>query len=257
MVSKVARGRPYLAPKVIFAAAFVTIFAYFTAQHTKLADLATHCINIVVCIVLLGVFDKVISRFLTVAPWKLLHAVSNFVISFFCIPDLIIIMENPIESCQGKSSSIPVYIIVALHVYHLLAFRTTAEDWFHHILFVGALGPVGLLQEVGPVQNLLAFFICGLPGGLDYLLLVLVKHGTVDRLTEKKWNARINVWMRSPGCFSCAAVIFMICRYDTDSVCERHKLLGIVIALLAAVNGQHYMQVVVGNTFRRDQSYSS
>ena len=152
----------------------------------------------------------------------------------------------------------PVYMIAALHIYHLIAFSTDERDWFHHILFVGTLCPVGCLWKIGPIKNLLSFLICGLPGGLDYVLLFLVKHNMIHKLTEKKWNARINVWMRSPGCFSCVAVIYMVLRYDTDSIChEGNPLIGFAIALLVLFNGQYYMQVVVGNTFRRDQNYSS
>ena len=34
-------------------------------------------------------------------------------------------------------------------------------------------------------MNLVAFFMCGLPGGLDYIMLALVKLGRLDPLAEK------------------------------------------------------------------------
>lgn len=49
----------------------------------------------------------------------------------------------------------------------------------------------------------------------------------------------------------------MIIRYDSGSICDADPTVGLVIALLVLFNGQYYMQVVVGNTFRRDQRYSS
>ena len=88
----------------------------------------------------------------------------------------------------------------AVHAYHLLAFKDlTLDDWVHHLVFGGTICFVGLVFNSGPLLSVLAFFLSGLPGGLDYLMLTLVKHELMERLTEKRWNARINVWIRSPG----------------------------------------------------------
>lgn len=38
-----------------------------------------------------------------------------------------------------------------------------------------------------------AFFASGLPGGIDYLMLVLVKAGYIESITEKRWNDSIQV----------------------------------------------------------------
>jgi hypothetical protein len=42
--------------------------------------------------------------------------------------------------------------------------------------------------------NAVNFFICGLPGGLDYFLLSLVKLGLIDKIVEK----RANLWLQVP-----------------------------------------------------------
>ena len=36
----------------------------------------------------------------------------------------------------------------------------------------------------------------GLPGGIDYILICCAKHSIIHPLTEKRWNARLNVWIR-------------------------------------------------------------
>ena len=41
----------------------------------------------------------------------------------------------------------------------------SAADYFHHLLFVGVLCPFGLVCDWGVLQNSVAFFLCGLPGG--------------------------------------------------------------------------------------------
>ena len=47
-----------------------------------------------------------------------------------------------------------------------------------------------------------AFWASGLPGGIDYLLLVLVKLGYMKSLTEKAYNVRLQTWLRAPGCLA-------------------------------------------------------
>jgi hypothetical protein len=79
-----------------------------------------------------------------------------------------------------------------------MAYSTSRGDWFHHILFCGTLVPIGLISP-NPIVNVFCFFLSGLPGGIDYVMLALVKHGKLSREVEKIWNARINVWLRSPG----------------------------------------------------------
>ena len=81
------------------------------------------------------------------------------------------------------------------------------------------------------------FFICGLPGGMDYVMLAMVKHGLLDAMAEKRYNARINVWLRAPGLVCCAFAVW---------VASRQRDVGpgmLAAAVLVAVNGLYYMQV--------------
>lgn len=45
-------------------------------------------------------------------------------------------------------------------------------------------------------QSFMAFFISGLPGAIDYLLLVLVKNGKLNPNTQKRVCASLNVYLR-------------------------------------------------------------
>ena len=105
-----------------------------------------------------------------------------------------------------------------------------------------------------PIQNTVGFFVCGLPGGLDYCMLAAVKLGLMTSMTEKRWNARINVWMRSPGLLL-TSFCLLLGRFDEHapaSVAERVPgWLAVGCAFLCGLNGQYYMQVVVGNAFVR------
>ena len=50
-------------------------------------------------------------------------------------------------------------------------------DWLHHILMVVIGAPMLITGEVGPLMNFNHFFMCGVPGGVDYAMLFAVKHG--------------------------------------------------------------------------------
>ena len=89
------------------------------------------------------------------------------------------------------------------------------------------------------------FFMCGVPGGVDYLMLFLVKHGWMKPLDEKRLNSAINVWCRAPWLIS-VAVFAYIQLFVQDAPlyirCFRCFLLA-----LASWNGLFFMERVVGN----------
>ena len=61
-----------------------------------------------------------------------------------------------------------------------------------------------LKQVGGSLSGFGCFFLSGLPGGMDYVLLTLTKNGLMDAMTEKKWNCTINTWVRGPSMAMCA-----------------------------------------------------
>jgi hypothetical protein len=64
--------------------------------------------------------------------------------------------------------------IIAVHTYHCVAFDLSKQDIFHHFMFVPTIGVYGgFCMAWGPFRNCVAFFISGLPGGIDYIVLVL------------------------------------------------------------------------------------
>ena len=130
-------------------------------------------------------------------------------------------------------------------MYHFLAFtKLRSEDIVHHLLFVGVFGAVNFLMEWGRVVNCILFFVTGLPGGIDYALLALVKLGKYDKLDEKRANARINTWLRCPGLVAVAVLM---------SVCGAHGVLRVpyialaIVIVLVSGNGIYYSHQVHAN----------
>ena len=189
----------------------------------------------------------------TAARWYWLHAVGNLIVTIFTWQDTVRTFYDPAASLSGPYSMIPAYFVPAIHIYHAAMFKCSQADIVHHVIFIGTFGPVGLFMKNGPVQNSLGMFTCGLPGGADYVMLAMVKHGWMSRLTEKIVNARINVWVRSPGLLFTAFAILQA----SASIEWPFRSVYFFFALLCAANGQYYMQVVVGNTFVKSREPSS
>jgi len=248
-----------LAPEVIAAFVIGVIVSYKVQQiiSMTMADAQVHLFRLTVALVLIWVADLFFKHGLkSKANWKLLHCCANFGVVIGSFKDVVFAFTDPHLTCVVKASPIPCTIVGALHLYHLMAYSTNRGDWFHHILFCGTLVPIGLLSP-NPIVNVFSFFLSGLPGGIDYLMLALVKHKKMSRSVEKVWNARINVWLRSPGCMAAAGIMFAAIKYGPESICTKNPQMGLILGGLIVFNGQYYQQVVVGNTYRKVQHYSS
>mgnify|MGYP007078086960 CR=1 FL=1 len=222
-------------------------------------DLQNQLLGVGTALFWMAVADAGFCRF-TKARWMALHTLANVVVCIFSAADSLRAADDPSNSCMGHvSSDIATQQIVALHLYHLALFECTRDDWAHHALFVGVIGGFGLSFDAGgPLRNLIAFFMCGLPGGLDYMMLTLVKHDVISPLTEKTWNTRINVWIRSPGLLLAAFCIYQAARNGPPSSgCAIHPYIAGALGALCVANGQYYMQRVTGNTYRKVQRFSS
>ena len=222
------------------------------------AMLKENLLGLLACFGLLGALDLAVCR-RSRARWMFIHAVANAVVCFYSFDDLLTALDNPQQSCVGRQSSdVPTCMIVALHIYHLAFFECRADDIFHHLVFVSSLGGVGLYVDGGALLSLVAFFMCGLPGGLDYAMLVAVKHDMLSPLAEKAWNSRINVWIRSPGLMLAAFLLYQATRHGpAGSTCAQQPWGAALVALLCVVNGQYYMQRVTGNAYRKNEVFSS
>ena len=85
--------------------------------------------------------------------------------------------------------------MLLLHGYHIFLFdNLRAIDYIHHIVMMAAL--VGAyIMNVGVYMSYFLFFICGLPGMIDYGMLAI----QYDRKEEKRINTYLNNYLRAPG----------------------------------------------------------
>ena len=201
---------------------------------------------------LIFVLDQVLAKRLS-GRYFFLHAVVNLCINLpISARDTVhFLTHDPIRSgigfdgfCASKQPSI---ITNALHLYHLAFFSMKPIDLIHHI-------PAILVvcgshwYAYGPVWNAQVFLaLMGIPGGVDYALLTLVKSGVMCRGTEKVLNAHLNVWMRCPAAlltsFCMAASVIM--HADAYNGGWMHQAYHLLVALHGYWNGIFFMERTV------------
>ena len=164
------------------------------------------------CLFVISLFDLIIFMYEETASnttrWFFIHANVNFVIALLSIPGIIAFLYDPVSSLTqiqddviiSATSRWPLTFAVSLHIYHCIGkFNLKAEDIFHHLVFVPTLGISGMICDWGCFGNWLVFFICGFPGGVDYMLLALQKMNKCTNLNQKRISANLNMWVRLPG----------------------------------------------------------
>ena len=182
------------------------------------------------------------------ARYFFLHSCGNAVVTIAAFPDTYrALVTEPLSCFNGPSSTMVANsMVAAVHLYHCVAFNLRAEDIFHHLTFTAVLCGLAIpfKQNAGSTNNLGCFFLSGLPGGIDYFLLVLVKQGIMDKTTEKRWCANINVWLRGP-----AMSIYLFIGAQAY-FCGSYKGPTIILLLVVALhfyNGQYYCEQAVAS----------
>lgn len=225
----------------------------------------------VIVIVALALFDRLFSS--SRCRWFSVHAFANFLVCLSALRATLATLADPLHAMDssahddsgffGSGSPWPLIIINSVHLYHMLAFKLTNADYFHHLLFIPTMGAFGQLYRLGAFRGFLAFWISGLPGGLDYLNLCLVKHGRLNLHTQKRYCAAINVWLRGPSLIVSGFIIYLTYCYlptseesGSDGAASMSSAaaaslpplpVALMVGGLTMFNGQYYTKQSVAN----------
>ena len=93
--------------------------------------------------------------------------------------------------------------IMNFHLYHLLTHieELSMETMLHHLIGAIVNPIITIFYPIGKLPVMHNIILCGIPGGIDYLLLVLVKYDIIEKMTEKKINRFLNLLVRWPFIF--------------------------------------------------------
>ncbi len=187
------------------------------------------------------------------ARYFTLHGLWNIIITILIIPDLIKTLIDPLCALAPGNdfNRWPIIMGAVLHFWHCVAYsELTFDDYFHHIVFATGLTFVNLVWDWGYSTNVIIFFICGLPGGLDYLMLAAVKHGYIRKISEKRINKMLNVWCRGPGCIASACLIWI--NWMSGQTAHIPIIIKLMTMALAISNGQYYSRRVIESCVRHE-----
>jgi len=195
----------------------------------------------------IGIFDYLFT-FKVKSRYFLLHSIINGYMIYLCSSDTINILWNTVDYLKlYEVDNTPLCVMLSLHLYHItpfIGFSLNYLDYLHHISSAFLGGVLLIFANYGPLQNYNFMFVCGLPGFIDYLLLVGVKENYIDRLTEKYYNNLLNLWIRSP--FLIASVIFSWIQIQLQSESNKYVIIIRYFCMIIQYwNAQFFLEKVV------------
>jgi hypothetical protein len=180
--------------------------------------------------------------------YYLLHFIHNCLIVNLTYEEVYYTLTDFNYIQRSEKNILALQAVFALHFYHVALYwrKFRLDDWLHHILMIGIALPIGWFADSKSLLGFSLFFTTGLPGGIDYALLFLTRNNWIDRGYEKRINAWLNTWIRSPGCISHVTLTLALISLNY----KKYTLdwwLGIIAAILTFWNGQYFMRQVVEN----------
>lgn len=186
-----------------------------------------------------------------IALWYLLHFLGNIWIVILCFHPIKELMNDPLLHLFNPTPYYDsTFAIITLHLYHLLFFKCTKGDIFHHFVFVGIGSFTIYYINNGYYAPLSHFFICGLPGGIDYFLLFLYKTDYISKDTRLKYALVLNLWIRSPGLCMLSTFALINFIYNEKNM---HTIFELILQVSMTMgNGQMYLRDIIYTSGQRN-----
>eukprot|EP01060_Flectonema_neradi_P032447 TRINITY_DN515_c0_g1_i1.p1 TRINITY_DN515_c0_g1~~TRINITY_DN515_c0_g1_i1.p1 ORF type:complete len:309 (+),score=35.22 TRINITY_DN515_c0_g1_i1:42-968(+) len=188
----------------------------------------------------------------TRSPYYIAHIIVNFVICVIAFKDLVFMLTDTANALRiTKVDSWAMDVCNALHFYHVFAFTDLRfVDYLHHVIMVFFCMPLFYVAEYGPIANYNMFFVSGLPGGIDYIMLYLVRSKKLRKIQEKRWNTSINIWIRGP--FLLGSVFFSHVQMMMlwEELTRSQIVCRVICQIVQFWNAMYFTESVVGDYYR-------
>ncbi len=186
------------------------------------------------------------------ARFFFLHVIFNAWVTSVVYKDAFDSLANPTDALTPRYAFSPIVTtagIAGFHTYHMLFYKNlTTEDLVHHIVSCLIVPAIGILCPYGKVVTIVNLGMCGVPGGIDYFLLTLVKYEVMDKLTEKRINRWLNLVLRWP--LMLLSVYLIMVGFGQGKFSDLSGYVQFLIVLggaLHSLNAVYYCDKVVGN----------
>ena len=188
------------------------------------------------------------------ARYFTMHILANMCIIYFSYEAVPLFLADPgraIFSTTDSPNHIPNIITASLHIYHILMYDIKRVDIIHH--YPGFVGnAMNALYPSDTLQNFTFFFIMGVPGLIDYILLVFAKYGYIDIRVEKYVNTRLNLYLRLPGLIlSSTAIVFSLIKYTHLFLSPVHKLCALLSSVHNSWNAIYFANNAMESELKR------
>ncbi len=207
-------------------------------------------LNIIITFSLFILSDYLLKKVNIQGRYYLNHFIANSIICYSTLSDTIYCYTDFDKVLQYPKSYFAMSIVFALHFYHMAVYyyKMRYDDWSHHIIMVLLALPLSLYVNCGAILGHSLFFTTGLPGGIDYFLLFLVRNKLIDKMTEKRINTKLNLWVRCPGCISNCTLTLI---HALSLLKTNHDYLSFFISIFITIsiywNGIYFMHQTVAN----------
>ncbi len=197
--------------------------------------------------------DTVLTKLRLDGVYYAVHSLHNAAIVYSTANEVVMSLTNFPIAIHQPVNMFALQICAALHVYHILYYyqKFRFDDWLHHGLMIGIALPIGGMVQSGTMLGFSLFFTTGLPGGIDYAMLFLTRNFWLRRDVEKRINAWLNVWIRSPGCVAQATLSILALYMNAENLLIGQWYAGLVAGLLNYWNGQYFMEQIVYDLGKR------
>jgi hypothetical protein len=154
--------------------------------------------------------------------------------------DMLHVLTDPLK-IVGSEITWPCAFVMALHVHHCIFYSLNKLDIIHHGVMCGImLIPMMACNAIFiEYCNYCLFFVCGLPGCIDYAFMTFVAEGILQSQTEKYINTLLNMWLRAPGLMY--AVFILYIRWLQNDI---HSYYALPVMAALFWNAQYFSKVV-------------
>ena len=182
--------------------------------------------------------------------YYLLHSVNNLSTVLVTYPALSYTINNLYTFYEYPFDWRATILTAALHTYHCYEYRNklTFYDYLHHITMCFIALPLGVYIKCGSMLDFALFFVCGVPGMIDYFMMFLSRNNFIKKITQKRINNSLNLWIRCPGCISQCILTYTAMEHIDENVFNNFDMILVCItSMLVFWNGVYFMQLVVAD----------
>ena len=206
-------------------------------------------INTIITTSLLCLVDKILTINNIKGQYYFNHFIVNSLIVFSTYNDVLLPYTNFDNILDIGVNTTAVEYTFSIHLYHIIMYynKFLFDDWLHHIVMIFFTLPMGLYFNCGPIMGHSLFFLTGLPGGINYLLLFLQRNNLIEKKTQKYYNYQLNIWIRQPGCIATSILALL---YYNKYVNKNDYLSLFFVSYIGISqywNGVYFMEQVVRN----------